>query len=118
MAGRSDAELDALVEQAIVDAYDEYEQLASLSRSALAGSIGRRSASWICRCLENHVRGLVDRVAGSVERVIQTAASTWGVDKEVLCRSAGRRCDSGEPATTERRLGTASLPPTRTDRFL
>ena len=50
MAGRSDAELDALVEQAIVDAYDEYEQLASLSRSALAGSIGRRSASWICRC--------------------------------------------------------------------
>jgi hypothetical protein len=29
MAGRSDAELDALVEQAIVDAYDEYEQLAS-----------------------------------------------------------------------------------------
>jgi hypothetical protein len=29
VAGRSDAELDALVEQAIVDAYDEYEQLAS-----------------------------------------------------------------------------------------
>ena len=28
MAGRSDAELDALVEQAIVDAYDEDEQLA------------------------------------------------------------------------------------------
>jgi hypothetical protein len=29
VAGRSDAELDALVEQAIVGAYDEYEQLAS-----------------------------------------------------------------------------------------
>ena len=29
MAGRSDAELDTLVEQAIVDAYDEYEQHAS-----------------------------------------------------------------------------------------
>jgi hypothetical protein len=29
VAERSDAELDALVEQAIVDAYDEYEQLAS-----------------------------------------------------------------------------------------
>jgi hypothetical protein len=29
VAGRSDAELDALVEQAIVDAHDEYEQLAS-----------------------------------------------------------------------------------------
>jgi hypothetical protein len=29
VAGRSDAELDALVEQAIVDAYDEYEHLAS-----------------------------------------------------------------------------------------
>ena len=29
MAGRSEAELDALVGQAIVDAYDEYEQLAS-----------------------------------------------------------------------------------------
>ena len=29
VAGRSDAELDALVEQAIADAYDEYEQLAS-----------------------------------------------------------------------------------------
>ena len=29
MAGRSDAELDALAEQALVDAYDEYEQLAS-----------------------------------------------------------------------------------------
>ena len=29
MAGRSDAELDALVERAIVDAYDDYEQLAS-----------------------------------------------------------------------------------------
>ena len=29
MAERSDAELDALVEQAIVDAYDEHEQLAS-----------------------------------------------------------------------------------------
>jgi hypothetical protein len=29
VAGRSDAELDALVEQAIVDAYDEDEQLAS-----------------------------------------------------------------------------------------
>ena len=84
MAERSDAELDALVEQAIVDAYDEYEQLASfhvvikehlavpfqttvlgvevtvtkidlhraagLSRSALAQSIGRPSASWMCRC--------------------------------------------------------------------
>jgi hypothetical protein len=30
VAGPSDAELDALVEQATVDAYDEYEQLASL----------------------------------------------------------------------------------------
>jgi hypothetical protein len=29
VAGPSDAELDALVEQATVDAYDEYEQLAS-----------------------------------------------------------------------------------------
>jgi hypothetical protein len=29
VAEQSDAELDALVEQAIVDAYDEYEQLAS-----------------------------------------------------------------------------------------
>ena len=29
VGGRSDAELDALVEQAIVDAYDEYEQHAS-----------------------------------------------------------------------------------------
>ena len=29
MARRSGAELDALVEQAILDAYDEYEQLAS-----------------------------------------------------------------------------------------
>jgi len=29
VAGLSDAELDALVEQAIVDAYGEYEQLAS-----------------------------------------------------------------------------------------
>ncbi len=29
MAGRSNADLDVLVEQAIVDAYDEYEQLAS-----------------------------------------------------------------------------------------
>lgn len=29
MAGLSDAELDALIEQATVDAYDEYEQLAS-----------------------------------------------------------------------------------------
>lgn len=29
VAGRSDAELDALVEQAVVDAYDEYEQLLS-----------------------------------------------------------------------------------------
>ena len=30
MAEPSDADLDALVEQATVDAYDEYEQLASL----------------------------------------------------------------------------------------
>jgi len=29
VAGLSDGELDALVEQAIVDAYDDYEQLAS-----------------------------------------------------------------------------------------
>ncbi len=29
MAGLSDGELDALIEQATVDAYDEYEQLAS-----------------------------------------------------------------------------------------
>jgi hypothetical protein len=29
VVGRSDAELDALVKQATVDAYDEYEQLAS-----------------------------------------------------------------------------------------
>ena len=79
-----DAELDALVEQATVDAYDEYEQLTGfhvmigerlatpfritvlgaevtvtkiglLSGSGVVaiccpGSIGRPSASWICRC--------------------------------------------------------------------
>src|SRR5258706_4002335 len=56
------------------------------------------------RCLEDKIRSFVNCVAGSVDRVVQASARAWGVNKEVLRRSAGRRCNSGEPTTTKCRL--------------
>src|SRR5260370_30640205 len=62
------------------------------------------SVPWIRRRLEHYVRGLVDRVAGSVERVIQTAASSRRINEEVLRSSARCRRKHREPSPADRCL--------------
>src|SRR6266404_2611908 len=57
--------------------------------------------SWICRCLKHDVRGLVDRVASSVERVIQTSPGPGRIHEEVLRSRTRCRRKRREPSPAD-----------------